>query len=149
MYGGGGGGTGGNPMPSNAPFWAQWGSNPAHTGMVNVAGQSLTRQLADIVYDPFISKEQAASGGELLVHYQAPITDGNDIYVEAKTGTYSGPNSWNTQIWEEVRYTWESGNLAKIWNFTSDWKPEPNGVALSGWEPVFHALDANGFIYAP
>jgi hypothetical protein len=147
--GGNGNGMGGNPMPSNTPFWAQWGSNPAHTGMVNVAGQSLTRPLADIVYDPFISQEQAASGGELLVHYQAPITDGNDVYVEAKTGTYSGPNSWNTQIWEEVRYTWENGNLVKIWNFTSDWKPEPNGVALSGWEPVFHALDANGFIYAP
>src|ERR1700674_5918459 len=27
------------PPPSNSPTWAQWGANPQHTGMVNVAGQ--------------------------------------------------------------------------------------------------------------
>ena len=36
-----------------------------------------------------------------------------------------------------------------VWTFASDWKPEPNGSGLEGWEPVFHPVDANGFIYVP
>ena len=28
------------PVPSDAPFWAQWGANPQHAGMVAVAGQN-------------------------------------------------------------------------------------------------------------
>ncbi len=155
-YGCGGGmnagsGAGGNPPPApfNTPFWAQWGSNPQHTGMVSVAGQGATRQLANIVYDPFVSQEQAASGGELLVHYQATLTDGNDVYMMNKTGTYAGPDSWSSEVWWEARFTWENGGLVQIWNFASDWKPEPNSVNLEGWEPVFHPVDANGFIYVP
>jgi hypothetical protein len=150
MMGGGGGGGGTTPpAPSNTPFWAQWGANPLHEGMVNVAGQSETAQLAKIVYDPFVTQEQAANGGELVVHYQATLTDGNDVYMMSKSGTYSGPSSWNTMTWNELRYTWENGTLTQIWSFASDWKPEPNSEALEGWEPVFHAVDANGFIYVP
>ena len=59
-------------------------------------------------------------------------------------------------IWNEARFTWENGQLIKIWVWPSDWKPEPNATnfslgqaGLSGWEPVFHAADANGFIYTP
>ena len=59
-------------------------------------------------------------------------------------------------IWNETRYTWESNQLVAIWSFASDWKPEPNasnfsdGIGgLSGWEPVFHPVDANNFIYVP
>lgn len=44
----------------------------------------------------------------------------------------------------------------QVWEWPSDWKPEPNATdpttgsfGLSGWEPVFHPVDANGFIYAP
>jgi hypothetical protein len=153
---GGAGGTNGeggsaamNPAPSNTPFWAQWGANPSHTGMVNVTAQGLSQKLADFAYDPFVSQEQAASGGELVVHYQATLTDVNDVYMMNKTGTYTGPNAWNTEVWWEARYTWENGSLVQIWNFASDWKPEPNGVNLEGWEPVFHPVDANGFIYVP
>ncbi len=145
----GSGGTGENPAPSNTPFWAQWGANPQHAGMVSVAGQNLTTQLANIVYDPFVTEEQADSGGELLVHYQATLVDGNDVYMMNKTGSYSGPNSWSSQVWWEARFTWENGNLVQIWNFATDWKPEPNSSDLEGWEPVFHAVDANGFIYVP
>ena len=37
-----------------------------------------------------------------------------------------------------------------IWTFASDWKPEPNVTnGLGGWEPVFHPVLANGFIYVP
>jgi hypothetical protein len=82
-----------NPIPppppaSNSPFWAQWGATPQHIGMVNVAGQGLDTKLADLVYDPFVAQEQAESESELLGHYQATLTDGNDFYMESKSGTY-------------------------------------------------------------
>ncbi len=137
------------PAPSNTPFWAEWGAGPLHEGMVTVAGQGPTQQLAKITYDPFVSQEQAANEGELVVHYQATLTDGNDVYMMSKSGTYTGASSWPSMTWNEIRYTWESGVLTNIWTFASDWKPEPDGQALEGWEPVFHAVDANGFIYVP
>jgi len=165
------------PTASNSPVWQQWGANPQHSGMLaNVAGQSLTSKLADIVYDPFVDQEKAENApqfnGEavLTVHEQAPLTDGNDVYMAMKTGTYSscnpvgnwvngaacGPNTWNSMIWNEARFTWINGALTQIWEWPSDWKPEPNATnlpqgqpGLGGWEPVFHAVDANGFIYTP
>jgi hypothetical protein len=150
---GGGSSPGGGgmmtPPASNTPFWAQWGANPLHEGMVPVAGQQLANKLADIVYDPFVSQEQTASNGELLVHYQAAIVDGNDVYMMTKTGMYTSPSDWASQIWNETRFTWENGTLTQIWTFQSDWKPETNGSGLQGWEPVFHAVDANNFIYVP
>lgn len=90
---GGSSGDGMNPIPppppaSNSPFWAQWGATPQHIGMVNVAGQGLDTKLADLVYDPFVAQEQAESESELLGHYQATLTDGNDFYMESKSGTY-------------------------------------------------------------
>ena len=164
--GGGNNGGGGNnnpPPASNTPFWAQWGANPQHSGLVNVAGQSAAHQLADIVYDPFVAQAQAESGGDLLTHYQAALIDGNDVYMMVKTGQYTscnptgawtggaacGPNAWQSMIWNEARFTWVNGTLTKEWTFASDWKPEPNGSGLGGWEPVFHPIEANNFLYVP
>jgi Viral BACON domain len=150
--------------PSNSPTWGQWGAGPEHQGSVGVAGQAATTQLADIVYDPFVSEEQTESGGgELTVHYQVPLTDGNDVYMLIKTGQYQpcsphgawqngadcGPNEWNWEVWGEARFSWINGTLTEVWDYTSDWKPEPNGSGLDGWEPVFHPVEANGFIYVP
>src|SRR5580704_12230944 len=135
------------PQPSEAPFWAQWGANPLHEGMVAVAGQNATEKLADIVYDPFVTQEKAenvVTFGEavLTVHYQAQITDGDDVYAMTKTGTYNscspagawftsgaacGPNTWNTMIWNEARFSWINNQLTQVWIFPTDWKPEPNG----------------------
>lgn len=163
------------PPPSNTPFWAQWGANPQHAGMVSVAGQSVAHQLVDVVYDPFVPQEQAESlpvfgAADLVAHFQATITDGNDVYMMMKSGHYSpcnpagdwangtacGPNAWQSMMWNETRFTWENGQLKQIWTFMSDWKPEPNATnfntgfsGLGGWEPVFHAVDANNFIYVP
>jgi hypothetical protein len=158
------------PPPSNTPFWAQWGANAEHSGMVPVAGQNLNNQLADIVYDPFTQQEQTENapvegGAALLAHYQAPLIDGSDVYMVAESGTYiscnpagawaqspfpaCGPNAWNSKVWGETRYTWESGKLIQIWTYNSDWKPEPSGFGLFGWKPVFHPADANGFLYVP
>ena len=104
----------------------------------------------------------------LTVHEQSPIIDGNDTYMVMKMGTYNscnpagnwvngdacGPNSWNTMEWCEVRFSWVNGVLAQAWSFDSDWVPEPNATSpgfggLQGWEPVFHPVDANNFIYVP
>src|SRR5260370_42051069 len=70
--------------------WPQWGQNPQHQGFLNVAGQSLNRTLADVVYDPFVSQEQAATGGDLLVHYQVPLLCCNDVFIELTTGQLTG-----------------------------------------------------------
>jgi Viral BACON domain len=160
---------------STSPFWQQWGSNPQHTGMVPVAGQNLTSTLANVVYDPFVNQEKAentAVFGEavLTVHEQAPITDGNDVYMVMKSGSYDscnpvgdwvngtacGPNAWNTMVWNETRFSWVNGAFVTAWTFASDWKPEPNASnfnggepGLEGWEPVFHPVDVTNFIYVP
>jgi hypothetical protein len=158
-----GGGGSHLPAPSEAPFWAQWGANPSHTGAVPAAGQGLTRELADIVYDPFVEEQITEAGFGLLTHYQAPIVDGNDVYIMEKGGQYvtcsvprnwrygeqCGPNVWHTMTWSESRYSWILGALRRAWTFESDWKPPPNGNAVRGWEPVFHPLDANGYLYVP
>ncbi len=159
-------GTTKNPPPpaSNTPFWSQWASSPQHTGQVSVPGQALNNKLADLVYDPFVTQEQAESGGNLVAHYPATLTDGNDSYMESKSGTYPscnpvgdwtngtacGPNAWSQLTWNVTRYTWEKGQPVLIWTFQSDWKPEPNATSgLFGWEPVFHPALANSFIYVP
>ena len=137
----------GSPVASaqDAANWPQWGQNPQHTGTINVVGQDLGQKLADIVYDPLVPDEQAANGGELLAHYQVPIQDGEDVFMEFKSGDYSNP--FNSQIWHEKRLHWEDGQLVVKWDFTTDWKPEP--IQLAGWEPVFHAVLANDNIYVP
>jgi hypothetical protein len=161
---------GAGQQASQSPFWSQWGANPQHTGMVSVKGQNLSHKLASTVYDQFWPKE--SNEGE-AAHYQAPIIDGNDLYMVRKAGTYTscatafdwffsgsacGPNTWNTMSWNEDRYTWSSGKLVHLWSFASDWKPEPNATnfnisplyfGLGGFEPVFHAVDANFFLYVP
>jgi hypothetical protein len=143
--------------------------------MVAVAGESVNNKAADIIYDPFLTQEKnenTALFGEavLTVHEQAPITDGNDVYMVMKMGSYTscptagdwtngsacGPNTWNTMEWCESRFTWIKGQLVQVWSFDSDWKPEPNATdyssgfgGLGGWEPVFHPADANNFLYVP
>lgn len=148
--------------------WLQWAQNPQHTGFVLVEGQAPQRQLADIVYDPFVAQEQTEANGELLVHYQVPLINKRHVYMEFKTGTWvpcptagswffgdaCGPNTWNQEIWNEKALVWRGGKLETDWTFQSDWKPEPNGsplagTGLSGWEPVFHAAIADKFVYVP
>jgi hypothetical protein len=167
--------TVGSQAASNTPFWPQWGSNPQHTGMVAATGQTPSNILANIVYDPFVTQEKnenVATFGEavLSVHEQAPIVDGNDVYMVAKMGNYNscnpvgswttgaacGPNFWESMEWCEIRYSWVNGQLVQAWDFDSDWVPEPNATnynqgfgGLGGWEPVFHPVEANSFLYVP
>jgi hypothetical protein len=131
----------------SGPFnWPQWGQNAQHHGFVRTEGQEIQSQLANIVYDPLVPQEQAFAGGTLLAHYQVPLLDGQDVFMAFKTGDYSNP--FNSQVWHEKRLHWEDGQLVVKWDFTTDWKPEPIDY-VGGWEPVFHAVLANGDIYVP
>ncbi len=134
-----------------SPSWPQWAQNPQHTGFLNVVGQNLNQNLANIVYDPLVETEMQAVipiQGEkaLLVHYQVPLVDGNDVFMESKAGTYS-TGTYSTQTWHQNRFTWQSGQLVKIWTFDSDWVAP--GSQNDFWEPVYHAVLANGFVYDP
>ncbi|MDQ6759479.1 MAG: hypothetical protein M3Z32_06375 [Acidobacteriota bacterium] len=126
-----------------AQDWTQWGRNPQHSGNVPIPGQLPNRQLADFVSDPFVSQEQDRSGGDLLVHYQAALVDAGDVFMLLKTGQLE------SQVWNEVRLHWENGQLVEKWRFASDWTPEPDAGFLAGWEPVFHPVLANAFVYVP
>ncbi len=129
-----------------SPFWPQWALNPQHTGQVNVAGQPLNTILASEVYDPLVPAEMAANQGDLLAHYQVPLIDGSNLYMEFKGGKYN-KNTYSTEVWGENGFQWQSGQLVKTWSFTSDWVAP--GSQADFWEPVFHAVLANGFIYVP
>jgi hypothetical protein len=144
--------------------WPQWGQNPQHQGFVTTVGQDATSILADIIYDPFTAAEERDAGGTLLVHYQVPLLHENDVFMEFKTGRFiecsppgsgnpppgetdCGQSAWNTQIWNQVRLHWEGGTLVEKWRFQSDWKAVR--IELAQWEPVYHAVMANGFVYDP
>jgi len=150
------------PSPAQNAAWPQWGQNPQHTGFLAVPGQSLQGKLSDQIFDPFVSQEIAESGGGLLMHYQVPLVNGNNIYMMFKTGTYvpcnppgsgkpfpCGPNDWNAEIWNETDLQWQNGQLVPAWNFATDWNPVPNDYALGGWEPLFQPALAGTYVYVP
>jgi hypothetical protein len=135
--------------PTRPPDWAQWGLNPQHTVFDGgVTGQPLNQNLVDIIYDFNIAAEKADPNatGDLLVHYQVPLVDGNDVYIESKDGTYSN-STYSTQKWHQNKYTWQNGTLVKVWTFNTDWFAP--GSSDLYWEPVYHAALANGFLYDP
>ncbi|HKD40205.1 MAG TPA: hypothetical protein VKB87_07940, partial [Myxococcaceae bacterium] len=71
-----------------ARSWPQWGQNSQHNGFVATEGQDVRSVLADLVYDPFTGAEERDTGGELLVHYQVPLIQGNDVFMEFKSGRF-------------------------------------------------------------
>jgi outer membrane protein assembly factor BamB len=141
---------------SNCEAWRQWGNDSAHAGDSCVSGQPLDTALADIIYDQFTPQEEADESGELIIHYQAPLIDGDDVYMMAKAGAYTPCNTvagqtncfepaeifrLHTQVWTETASRWnDAGELVERWSFASDWKPEP----FVGFEPMFQpALDGD------
>jgi len=126
--------------------WPQWAQNPQHTSALGVAGQSLNEILENIIYDPLVPEEQQYNYNELVAHYQVPLVDGNDLYMEYKSGSYT-TSSFSTQIWGENKFTWQNGQLVQQWGYASDWKAP--GSSNDFWEPVFHAALGNGVIYLP
>ena len=156
---------------NDGAFWSEWGHDPQHSGMVAIQGQPLNSKLADIVYDPFTQQEQNESGGELLAHFQSTLIDtASTFYMIQKSGRYPscqpvgiwidgfpcGPNAWQRVQWNVNRWDWTNGQPVNTWTFPTDWKPVPNAtdlfqgyIGLIGWEPVFHPVLANGFLYVP
>lgn len=131
--------------------WPQWGRDPQHTGQINVASQTLNRNIADVIYDSTVPGELAAANqlfgaSDLLVHYQVPLIDGNNIYMEFKSGNPS-KNTFSQMNWAENKLSWQNGTLVQAWSFASDWKAP--GSYADFWEPVFHSVLANGALYVP
>jgi uncharacterized protein (TIGR03437 family) len=126
--------------------WTQWSQNPQHTSAIGVAGQNLSTILADILYDPLTAQEESNNYNELTAHYQVPLVDGNDVYMESKSGVYN-PDSYASETWGENKFTWIHGQLVLQWSYSSDWTAP--GSQNDFWEPVFHAVLANDVVYLP
>ena len=133
--------------PATAPR-PQWGLNPKHTLFFDVIGQPLNRNLVSITYDFNTAREKADpnSGGGLDVHYQVPLVGNEDVFIESKGGKYS-KHTYSIQKWHQNKYTWRNGNFVKSWTFDTDWFAP--GSSDDVWEPVYHAVLANGFLYDP
>src|SRR5436309_1360475 len=133
-----------------AANWPQFGRDAAHTGNTNVPGQPFRTVLAQVTMDPFVEMERKLFGADLLVHYAAPIIDGDDVYVEVKAGRFT-PFNWSTQRWGIQAYRWQESRLVLRWTTMSNWAPVPfaGGGAGPTFEPVFQPVLANGFIYMP
>jgi len=139
------------PLFAAAQDWPQWALNAQHNTQVSVVGDSPNQNLVNLVYDPLVPTEMQASldnfgSADLLAHFQAPLVNGNDVYMMFKQGPYDFFN-FSTQTWGETKYSWSGNSLVQQWQFTSDWKAPGN--QLDFWEPVFHPALANGSLYAP
>ena len=131
-----------------ATGWLQFGHDPAHTGAVAVNAQRMQTVIASVVMDPFVVQEEMYYGDDLLVHYAAPLMDGDDVFVEIKGGAFTAGN-WSTQTWGVQALRWDGNKLTPRWTAFSDWKPAPNGAGGPAFEPVFQPVLANGFVYLP
>jgi len=125
--------------------WTQWGQNPQHSGSVPLLGQRLGKILANVLYDPIAAPEQQ-SYGELPIHYQTPLVDGGDVFMEFKSGAFSSV-SYAQESWGENHFVWRDNQLTQDWSYTSDWRPP--GSPNDFFEPVFHAVLANAAVYVP
>lgn len=152
---------GDNGLPAPDPHCADWhqvGGNPQHTGASCATGQPIERILADEVIDPLVSDELAVLGG-LRIHYQAPLSDGDRVFMLRKGGTFTpcepdpdplmqcthpaDAHRFESQTWSEVGYAWQGDQLVEQWSFASDWKPP------LGEEVVFQPVIANDQLVVP
>lgn len=125
--------------------WDQWAGGAKHTGSMPVSGHRFEKELANIVVDANADAARAEAGGALLVHYQTPLSDGIDVFMEVKAGAYTGFHTWETQTWNVRKFQWDDGQLVEHWTAASDWKPVPAGGPR--FEPVFHAALTRKFVY--
>ncbi len=136
-------------LNASAQDWPQWALNPQHTEFLReTTAQPLNRNLVNLIYDFNTAAEKADpnAGGTLLVHYQVPLIDDQDVFIESKDGTYSN-DTYSTQKWHQNKYTWRDNHFVKVWTFDTDWFAP--GSSNDFWEPVYHAVLANDFLYDP
>src|ERR1041385_2931822 len=136
-----------------AQEWPQWALNAQHTSKVSTVGQNLNQNIVNLIYDPLVPQEMAESAKlfgdeDLLAHFQAPLVDGNNVYMVFKSGSYTPRNS-SSQSWGETKYAWNGSHTALniVWQFASDYNAPGN--LIDDWEPVFHPALANGSLYVP
>ena len=144
-------------LPICAQNWHQWGQNSRHTGAVPVAAQKPERVLGQFTYDSLADQMREDSGGDLLVHYMAPLVDGNDVFIVSRgeslwVSCRGNPAPCGTQRWEEMQWGITKlrdhhGRLEQQWTAMSSWKPAPDNG--SGWEPVFHPALNGTILYVP
>ena len=137
--------------PSLYADWLQWGRNAQHEGRSTARAQKLERILAQATVDPFAAQSTAGFTGSLLVHYQAPLIDGDDLYLVLKSGQFTGRIQRESQIWNVRNLRWQGNELVERWRFASDWKPVPHPITGPGpsWEPVYHAALSDDAVWAP
>jgi outer membrane protein assembly factor BamB len=140
-----------------AQGWQQWGQNSRHTGAVPVAAQMPVQVLDKFNYDRLADQMRQDADGDLLVHYMAPLVDGDDVFVMSRGDSNwiscqsgqapCGPQEWGRMEWGVTKLRNNGGKLEKLWTAMSSWKPAPDNG--SGWEPVFHPALSGGYVYLP
>jgi len=145
--------------PDTCGSWLQWGRDQTHAGATCSSALPMSRQLGELQVDPFVVGETADGDGDIYVHYQVPLIAGNDVYVEAKSGTYTpctppmppmmprvcAPYRLNSENWDEVYVHWDGNHLVQKWIFHGDWKPPP----YPGFEPMFQPAVVGDRLYVP
>lgn len=132
---------------AHAQDWTQWALNARHDLNDNhVTGRHPKNILANILYDPLVPDIVANNFGTLPAHYQVPLIEGNDVYMQFNGGTFS-LDSFATETFGENKFSWAGNHLVQVWSFQSDWVPPGNYNDF--WEPYFQPALANGFIYVP
>ena len=130
-----------------AQGWTQWGRTSLHDNVSASIGRSPDRIVARLVLDPFAAEEQLAGDGDLYVHYPVPLVDGDDVFVVRKSGTFSDPSRWESQVWNVTSLRRDGPALVTRWSRATDWKPVPYQAGL--WEPVYHCALTADAIWAP
>jgi hypothetical protein len=134
-----------------AQDWGQWGRDAQHTSASDAAGRRLERIEAEIVLDPFVDPEVFDAGGDLLIHFPVPLSDGDDLYLIEKGGTFTGRSTRQTMTWS-VKNVRRTGSVyATRWKVLSDWKPLPLQSNGNGpvWEQVFQPALTADAVWAP
>src|SRR4051794_1993406 len=65
--------------PPETAAWSQWGGDARHGSRASVVAQDLGRARASVTFDPFVAEEREEAGDDVLIHYQAPLLDGDDV----------------------------------------------------------------------
>lgn len=115
------------------PPWGGYAANPQHSALAPAAGQSY----GHIHWTAKVDLKPVYTGGELLIHYAAPmITAANTVLVPVKTT--------QTGNWRVEAHGGATGNL--IWQSRSDYVLPP----ATYWTPAYPAaLSGTGrFFYA-
>ena len=105
------------------------------------------------------SADELKAFGDLVVHYQAPLSDGDRVFMVRKGGVFTpcepepDPTKacrhaadfhrFESQTWSEVGYAWQGDQLVEQWSFASDWKPP------LGEEVVFQPVIAGDRLVVP